>query len=77
MDIGEHVGHACVDAHPVQATVNSLTILGEGEEVKGFGGAIPAKVGELGAFVEAVVEGNILVGEVDSCDSRYTNLHHT
>jgi hypothetical protein len=63
-DVGEHVGHCLIDAGPVRAAVDPLTILGEGGEVDGFGCAIPAEVCQFRSVMEPVVERNVLGREV-------------
>ena len=64
--VGKQVGHGLVNASPVHAAVDPLTVLGEGGVVECFGSAVPAKVGELHTVAEAFVEGGVLGGMVNS-----------
>ncbi len=65
-DVCKHVGHALIDASSIRASIDSLAILGECGKVEGFGGAIPAKVGQLPTVVESVVERRVLRGKFSS-----------
>ena len=68
MDVGEHVHHHFIDASPVLAAVEPLAILSEGGELEGFGFVVPAKVCTLSTVMEAIVERDVLGGEV--CPNR-------